>query len=216
MTIYFISGLGADERVFAFLQLPGIDKKFIRWVAPGKHESLRQYAMRLMDQIDTSQDIILVGISFGGIVAQEIASIVSCKKVIIISSIKSENEFSLPLKFVRLTKLHHLFSSSFLKWGNKLTANHYFGVSSPEEARLLHQIIDDTDEKFMTWAINQIMIWKNAVPIRNLVHIHGTRDRIFPARNIKKFISVENGGHFMIVNRAPMISDIILRELAAV
>ena len=74
MTIHFISGLGADERVFQFLDLPGIEKKFIRWIEPGKNESIHSYSLRLIDQIQQNEDLVLVGISFGGMVAQEIAS----------------------------------------------------------------------------------------------------------------------------------------------
>lgn len=160
MTIYFISGLGADERVFQFLHLPGIEKKFIRWIDPQKNETLRSYSLRLINQIEKKNEAILAGISFGGLIAQEIASLIPCKKVILISTVKSESELSLPLRFIRFTRIDKLFSSRFLKRSNKLTADVFFGTRSKQESRLLHQIIADTDEKFLRWAIDQIMIWK--------------------------------------------------------
>lgn len=93
-TVYFISGLGADERSFKYLDLPGVNMHFIQWEKPLKGEKLREYCRKLILQIDTSGDIFLVGLSFGGIVAQEIAKTIAVKKLIIISSIKSPGELS--------------------------------------------------------------------------------------------------------------------------
>jgi hypothetical protein len=125
MTIYFISGLGADERVFQFLDIPGVEKKFIRWIEPGKDESIHNYALRLTEQIERSKDIVLLGISFGGLIAQEISTIIHCKKVILVSTIRSEHELSLPMKLVRLTRVDKLFPATFLKWSNKFTADYF-------------------------------------------------------------------------------------------
>jgi pimeloyl-ACP methyl ester carboxylesterase len=213
MVIHFVSGLGADERVFQFLDLPGVEKRFIRWVDPIKDETLQQYAGRLIQQIEKGDEIILVGISFGGLIVQEIAAIIPCSKVIIISSIKCDEEFSTSLKFVRFMRLHKIAPASFLKWSNKLTADYFFSVKTKAESALLQRIIEATDDKFMMWAIDQIMRWKKPQPIAGIIHIHGTRDRIFPIGNINGAIKVESGGHFMIVNHAEEISRIILSEI---
>jgi hypothetical protein len=65
----------------------------------------------------------------------------------------------------------------------------------------------------MKWAIGEIMRWSNPAQFEGIIHIHGKRDRIFPVRNIKNFIAVENAGHLMIVNRAGEITALIEREL---
>ena len=211
--IYLISGLGADERVFQSLDLSEYDKKFIRWLDPKKGESLTSYCHRLTLQIAPDQEVILVGVSFGGIIAQEIAKLVSCKLVIIISSIKSINEFSWTLKLARATQIHRVIPSAILLWANKLTADYYFGVRSEHESRLLQQIIDDTNPKFLRWAIHQIMNWKQQYYLENLVHIHGSADRIFPIKKILNAIEIPNGGHFMIVSEASKIEQLIFAEL---
>ncbi len=46
-TLNFISGLGADERVFQYLDVPVPDKNFVKWIDPRKNESLENYAARL-------------------------------------------------------------------------------------------------------------------------------------------------------------------------
>ena len=68
MNVYFISGLGADKRVFSKLQLDDqFSVNYIEWIAPLKKETLQHYASRLVTQIDTTKPFQLVGLSFGGI-----------------------------------------------------------------------------------------------------------------------------------------------------
>lgn len=207
--VYFISGLGADERVFQFLDLSNIEHRFIKWNEPKKNESLSNYCTELIDQIDTTNDIILIGISFGGIIAQEISKIIACKKVIIISSVKSKSEFSWQLKLASRLQIHKIVPLWFITLSNRLTADYYFDTESKEESKLLQQIIKDTNPTFLVWAIHQIMNWDNDKHSENLIHIHGTSDKVFPIKNIQNVIEIPNGGHFMIVNKASQIERLI-------
>lgn len=212
-TIYFVSGLGADERAFQFLQQNGITGKHIKWVAPKKHESLRDYCMRLTEQLDAPGGIILVGVSFGGIVAQEISKLVKVDKVIILSSVKSAKELGWRLNLVRALSLHKLAPSRFLKWSNLLACDYYFSIRTKAESKLLHLIVKDIDCSFMKWAIDELMRWKGGAPNPAVVHIHGDKDRIFPIGQIKNAITIAGGSHFMIVNRAKEISELIEKEI---
>ncbi len=212
--IYYISGLGADERVFKFLKIENTTETFIKWVDPLKNESLSSYSKRLIQQIDTSKGVILIGVSFGGIIAQEISKQIEVDKLMIISSVKSREEYGIDLKLASFSRIYKVIPSFILKWSNKLTANYFFGIKSNETSKLLRKIIDDTDEKFMVWAINKIMNWKKlSDPKLNITHIQGDNDRIFNNRNLKRVIWVKGGGHFMIVNKANEISKIINSEL---
>ena len=40
MKVYFISGLGADEKAFQLLQLPGVEPVHLNWMPPLKKESI--------------------------------------------------------------------------------------------------------------------------------------------------------------------------------
>jgi pimeloyl-ACP methyl ester carboxylesterase len=211
--IYFISGLGADERVFKYLNLGNYRYKHIKWEKPTSRESLLDYCGRLLKQIDLSEEIILIGVSFGGIVAQEISRIINVRKVIILSSVKSKEEFSWQLSTVSKFQLYKLVPSGILKWSNKLTGEYYFGVNSAIESELLKQILNDTDSMFLKWAIDAIMKWDGNSTDSNLVHLQGDKDRIFPVTRMKNFIRIVGGGHFMVVNRAEEISEIIKSEI---
>jgi hypothetical protein len=65
----------------------------------------------------------------------------------------------------------------------------------------------------MSWAISRIMDWKNDNMAGPIVHIHGTSDRIFPPDSIDNAITIDKGGHFMIVNKSEQISKIIMEEI---
>lgn len=211
--IYFISGLGADERVFQFLDLSKIDHQFIKWNEPLLNESLLSYCKKLTEQINHHQEVILIGVPFGGIIAQEISKIIPVKKVIIISSVKTFAEYSWQLKLASKLQIHKIAPLWFLTLSNKLTADYYFSTQSKEESILLHQIVKDTDPKFLVWAIHQIMNWKNKSYPENLTHIHGTNDRIFPIKYINGVIKLPKSGHFMIVNRAREIEQLIFENI---
>lgn len=65
----------------------------------------------------------------------------------------------------------------------------------------------------MVWAINQIINWKNQDYPENLIHIHGTSDKIFPIKYIKEAILLPRSGHFMIVNRFMEIEQLIFENI---
>ena len=208
-TLYFISGLGADERVFQFLKISGYQTSYIKWEDPLKKESLTDYCKRLIQQIDLSKNVVLIGVSFGGMIAQEIGRLIDCEKIIIISSIKSTAEMDINLSLIKWVGIYKIFPVKVLKWLNLLTANYYFGTESQMEKMLLKKIIKDTDGIFMKWAIDKIMNWHENAPLKNIIHIHGDKDKIFPIVKIKNPIIIKGGGHFMIVNKADIISHII-------
>lgn len=207
--VYFISGLGADERIFKFLDLGPIEHRHIKWIPPFRNEALGDYCKRLVEQIDLNETVVLIGVSFGGIIAQEISKLIGVERVVIISSIKKSSEFSMPFRMLRKLQIHNLVPYWLMKIGNKYTADYYFGTQTQEESKLLHQIIDDTDPHFLAWAIDRIMNWKNDSYPSNLVHIQGTTDRIFPIRNIENAIEIANGGHFMTVNKSQEVERLI-------
>ena len=69
---------------------------------------MSQYAKRITDKI-TKPDPVLIGVSFGGILVQEMAQFITARKVIIISSVKNNLEFPKRLKVIKATKAYKLF-----------------------------------------------------------------------------------------------------------
>lgn len=91
MKIYFLSGLGADESVFKALHLPGVERVYLNWIEPLPKESMEAYAQRMANRIAEPNPII-IGLSFGGMMAMEIAKLITVKQLILVSSAKTAKE----------------------------------------------------------------------------------------------------------------------------
>ena len=73
--VYFISGLGADERVFDFQKPENFNLNFIRYIKPSKDDDIQSYVKKLSAQIKHKKEIVLIGLSFGGLIAIELSKI---------------------------------------------------------------------------------------------------------------------------------------------
>ncbi|MEM9834718.1 MAG: alpha/beta hydrolase [Bacteroidota bacterium] len=213
MTVYFISGLGADERAFRYIRLPEVETRFICWMPPRKREPLRQYASRLLDQIDTSQPTVLVGLSFGGIIAQELASMIDCIQVFLISSVKHPREFSPLLQFVKRSRIYKFLPFRWVKPIISYMAPYWFNAASGRQRTLLRSVINETDNQFAQWAIETTMRWAGQTSSAPVIQLHGSHDRIFPVRYLGHCFTIERAGHFMVVTHAKKVSKLIGKHL---
>ena len=208
MKVYGISGLGADKRVFDYLNL-NFELITIDWIIPLPSEPIESYAKRLSSIIDDSTDFCIIGVSFGGLIATEINKVLSPKKVILISSVHTKNELRSiyrrigQLKIIRSIPVNLFNPPRFI-------AKYIMGANN---AKLLYKILDDTDLYFVKWALHELTTWKNIAYKNNVIKINGTSDKLIPPRGITKMYLIENGEHFMIVDRAQEISELINLEL---
>jgi pimeloyl-ACP methyl ester carboxylesterase len=205
--VYVLSGLGADQRVFQHIDFGDLSPTFVQWIPPRTHETIQQYARRLLEQIPTPKPT-LIGVSFGGMIAVEIAKLIDTDKVILLSSAKTKADLPFYYRWAGALQLHRLLPTALLKQANGLT-NWLFGVHSPADKQLLSQILRDTDGVFLRWAIDQIARWQNQVVPPNLIHIHGTTDKILPYCQAHSHVSVAGGGHLMVLNKAQEVSALL-------
>src|ERR1035437_6749894 len=128
-TLYFIPGLGADERLFSKLKLPGYKKKFIKWLVPKENESLPHYAKRLSAQIDSSKSFSLIGVSFGGMLAVEMSKFLKPKKIFLISSAKTNRELPASIHPFRYFPVYNFLPESMLQSAAVFNKNQ-FGIKN--------------------------------------------------------------------------------------
>lgn len=209
--VYVFSGLGADKRVFQNMDFSDCNANFVDWIAPNENEKIETYAKRLTEQINHEKPI-LVGLSFGGIIATEVAKIIETEKIILIASAKNQTEIPNYYRVAGKLKLHKLLPAKLIKMPNFISF-WFFGAENKSDKKLLAEILKDTDEKFLKWAIDKIVTWKNKTENKNSVHIHGTSDRILPMKFVKWNLKVENGGHFMTLNKASELTKIVRKEI---
>jgi pimeloyl-ACP methyl ester carboxylesterase len=213
-TIYCISGLGADEQIFSNLHLPGYELVCLHWLQPIPHESFADYAKRMYAQM-TDPKPILLGVSFGGMLGIEIAKQFPVKKLILISSVKIKTEQPWWMRAAGKLKLHQLVRARPHPLLYPIE-NYFLGVKEKEEVELAIRFRKEVNKDYLQWAIHNIVTYSNVTMPDNILHIHGTADKLFPLRHVNAHYKIKGGGHFMVYNRADEISRILCSELEAV
>ncbi len=208
MKAYFISGLGADKRAFYKIQLPaGYQPVYLDWIMPLPNESFSEYAKRFSILIKADEDFILIGLSFGGMLACEIAKLITPKKLIIISSLSSYKELPWYFKMAGKLRLHKIISPAIYKQATLL--NRFMGAGDKEMKAIVYSYVNNIDPSFIRWALNIVVNWSLTKRLPDLIHIHGSNDHLLPRRYVQANYVVEKGGHLMVMNRSGEINRIL-------
>ena len=199
--VYFMPGLAASSSIFERIDLPKdtFEIHLLEWFMPEKQESLQSYAKRMSEKV-THDNAVLVGVSFGGILVQEMAQFLNLRKLIIISSVKSNVELPRRMKIAKTTKAYKLLPTGLLQDVEKLV-KYAFGDVMKQKLKLYEQFLHMRNKEYLDWAIEQVICWDRVKIDPNVIHIHGDADEVFPVKNIKKYINVKGGTHIMILNR---------------
>lgn len=213
MKIYQISGLGANHKAFEYLRIhPKYDTVYIPWLQPEPDETLEHYAIRMSENIDTSEDFILMGLSFGGIIVQEMNRFLSPRLNILISTVKSRDELPRFMKFSAYTRAHRLIPSGFIS-SDKGFSYALFRKLYSSKMPDLQDYFEFRDPYYLKWSIDRIINWKNHVEISNYVHLHGDKDVVFPFSNLTNAEKIQGGTHLMVIQKAKKLSEIINMKL---
>lgn len=206
-SIYFIPGMAANCQIFENIKLHSgsYEIHYIEWLEPLKNESLRDYALRLRTEIKHPNPI-LVGVSFGGIIVQEIAKQIPVEKVIIISSVKDPSEFPQRIHWARKWKLYHFFPASYVSTLENLTEKIVSSKKIQQRIKMYQKYLTMRSENYLDWAFKNVILWENKNPVPNVFHLHGGKDHIFPAKRIQNAKILENGTHVMVLINAKWIN----------
>lgn len=199
--VYFMPGLAASSSIFERIDLPKdtFEIHLLEWFMPKKQESLQSYAKRMSEKV-THDNAVLIGVSFGGILVQEMAQFLNLRKLIIVSSVKSNVELPRRMKIAKTTKAYKLLPTGLLQDVEKLV-KYAFGDVMKQKLKLYEQFLHMRNKEYLDWAIEQVICWDRVKIDPNVIHIHGDADEVFPVKNIKKYINVKGGTHIMILNR---------------
>ena len=156
---------------------------------------------------------VLLGVSFGGMMAIEIAKQIPRARVILVSSVRDHHQVPLWIKLGG--QLYPRWLNPRMQGSRKLTRiieNYFIGVESEEDSRLVSEFQNKVDREFLYWAIHTIARWKNLWSPASFFHIHGGKDQMFPIRKVQPTHIIPDGGHLMVFNRAAEVSG-MLREI---
>ena len=199
--VYLMPGMAANSSIFEHIHLPKDQFKIhlLDWILPVKNESLEAYAKRMSEFIK-HDNVVLLGVSFGGILVQEMNSFLKLRKLIIVSSVKTKYELPRRLKAARKTRAYQLIPTRIFSNVDAL-AKYAFGKTITKRIELYRKYLSMNNKLYLNWAIREMVCWDQSQYDTQLIHIHGEKDAIFPIKNIKQCIRVKNGSHIMIINK---------------
>lgn len=206
--VYFMPGLAASPKIFENIKLPAeqFECFFLEWVLPQDNEPLRDYAKRITATVKHDNPV-LVGVSFGGVLVQEMARIIPVRKVIIISSAKCNAEFPRRMRFAKMTRAYRFFPTSLMQRVDWLAKFAVGNNMITRRVNLYEKYLSVRDKKYLDWAFKSIIMWDRCEPDADVIHIHGEADEVFPARYLKNYIPVKGGTHLMIINKAKWLNE---------
>ena len=199
--VYFMPGMAANPSIFENIKLEEDQLKihWLEWIIPHKNESLNAYAKSMTIKIK-HENVVLLGVSFGGVLVQEMSKFITLRKLIIVSSVKTKHEMPKRMKVLRLTRAYKVLPTSLVN-NIDLLANFAFGNEIKKRVEIYKRYLSVSDKNYLDWAITQMVCWDQDEPIAGIVHIHGDKDMVFPYKNIKGCITIKGGTHIMILNK---------------
>ena len=206
--VYFMPGMAASSSIFERIRLPTetFEMHLLEWVVPNKNESLKDYAKRMTENIK-HENVILVGVSFGGILVQEMKPFVKPQKVIIISSVKSNGELPRRMKIAKTTKAYKLIPTKLFENIELLTKFTFGSSILKQRVKLYEKFLSVRDKIYLDWAIEEIINWDRTEIDDEVIHIHGEADEVFPLKHIPKSIIVKGGTHIMIITKYRWLNE---------
>jgi pimeloyl-ACP methyl ester carboxylesterase len=202
MTVYFVSGLGADARVFNHVSLPaGVQMKHLHWLEPLANESLASYAKRMASAINDQEPFALVGLSMGGMIVQEIARWIQPQCVFLISSVRSATELPLYMHWAGKARIPEIIPISWLKTASFV--KRFFTTESEQDKTLMRAVVSDSDPTFIRWALRAVLDWRHPGHVGSpIYHIHGSRDLLLPMRLTQPDTVLKGAGHMLVLTHA--------------
>ena len=198
--IVFLPGLGADARQWAPQRAAFPDSVVPPWIPPRPAESLRQFAARMAVHAE-----VLVGSSFGGMVALEMAHVVRPRLVLLIGSATAAPPLSRWLALL----------APLARWLPDAGVLTLFGPHARGSRELAAAMLRDADRRFIAWGLGAIARWSEEAPIDVPTRrLHGARDRLIPAGDADEIVA--GAGHLVNLTHPTEVNRWIARQLREV
>lgn len=210
--LIFLPGLGADTRLFDPQRTDFPDLISPPWLDPERSESLAKYAARMAERIRSSlpaenRPLVLGGVSFGGMLAAEMAPLLKPDAVVLIGSALHPREIAFSLKMMTIASrwMPAPTGPSARVMGRAFIRR--LGPMTREQRRFLETMIDAVPFAFLKWAGDAIFGWRGAEKIESkLVRLHGELDRIIPFPAADLVHKIHGAGHVSNVSHADEVN----------
>ena len=203
--IYLLPGMSRDYPIYARMA-PLLEESIqVQYLVPKQNESLATYACRMSAGLDPNGYV--VGVSFGGIVAQEISRTIRPRGCVIISSVRSPQQFPPWLRLAR--RLGGRNAAHLQRIIAAIASCVPTLLRAPLTQRAARVAAGAGD--WQRWATAAMLDWSGAEDLQDipLLHIHGDADRTFPIRYVAADVVIETGSHALPVSHPSELAMLI-------
>lgn len=212
--ILLLTGLLRDPRIYDRL-LPLVPTAtIVPWIEPLPRESIRAYAVRLAATLQPESDTIVCGVSFGGIVARELAAVLGAKACVLIASIRQPAD--LPLSYRRLPLVRWLPLEALLDIGGRLAARCPWLFRPTIRVRL--RAFAGPEAAWQRWAAIAVLRWQPTPAVERipLTQMHGDCDRTLPLGRMPAEVVIRGSGHMLAMAHPEEVAAVLLGRLPVV
>jgi esterase/lipase len=146
------------------------------------------------------ENVVLLGVSFGGILVQEMSKLIKVKKLFVVSSVKSHHELPKRFKLLKVTKAYKILPTQLVS-NIDLLAKYAFGETIKKRVDLYRKYLSLNDKTYLDWSIEQVVCWDQEEPNSDAIYIHGDKDIVFPNSCEGDCLVLKGGTHIMIINK---------------
>lgn len=205
--VYMMPGMAAEPTIFNRIKLPEdqFQIHWLEWMIPTENESLESYAKRMIAKIE-HDGIVLLGVSFGGVLVQEMSKYMRLKKLIVVSSIKSKHELPKRMKVARFMKAYK-FAPTQLLSNLDVLKKYAFNDMVAKRIELYKTYLAVNDKRYLDWALKEMLCWEQESPNPNAIYINGDKDAVFPHSAVGESIVIKGGTHIMIIFKSQWFNE---------
>jgi pimeloyl-ACP methyl ester carboxylesterase len=207
--LILLPGMMADNRLLAAQQSAFSNVIVPSWPEHHSSDTIVSFAERMAGTLRPIGPCVVGGVSFGGIVALELARHLDSSGCILISSIRSPREMPFRLRILRpmgflpqpafnalAFAAAGLFRSS-MRRGAKRRSNQM--LASP----------------FFSWATRATLRWRGCEPGVPIAQIHGDSDLTFPVGLTRPDQVVDDAGHMLVATHSEIVNEFIHQFVAS-
>lgn len=216
LPLILLPGMGADARLFRAQAAAFANLVTPNWITPQPEETLPSYAKRMAAAVDPGGPCLVGGVSFGGMVALEMARHLDARACLLIASIRSPDELPWRLRMLRrpvrlVPNTCGSVATCCARMALALGLRRWKGPLREELEQLA-----DTEGRFLLWSGKAILNWQPTLPPLGIpvIHLHGTQDHILPARLTHPDVLVPGAGHVLPLTHPEAVNEFLRCRMA--
>ncbi len=220
LPILFISGWGADHRTFT----PQLDAFETQAVYCARlpwswGESLPEYAARLVHAYNPHGPCVLVGMSMGGMLAQEMAPLLDARAVVLVATARGRQGMHASRALLRALAV---LTPTPLAWVLHRGATRAFRFGARRGWCQPLVELEAWRSRDLLRAIRAVLRWRGAPPTHvPIVHIHGKRDAVLKCPDPDthdpqadgELVLIDDAGHLVSLSHPHTVNDTIARAV---